>query len=195
ALREVPGARQRLALQWVERDRDAGLAPAAAPAARGITCDCSLAVSDPHTFRPYVTLVPYVPAEFDVRVPAFSDVSDSVIEIPRVDGRRVPPRDLRGWSAVTTSPGRQAERAFGALLDEPIDAVATSLTRVLNLERRAAYLSALEGDRSAVSRWHEFHVYNWPAPPPAILRLVAYDASDFARPASSLRALEHLRPG
>src|SRR5262249_45543197 len=74
-LTEVPGARQRLALQWIERDRDGDLALAAAPVARGITCDCSLAVSDSASFRPYLTVAPYMPAEFDIRVPSFSEGS------------------------------------------------------------------------------------------------------------------------
>src|SRR5262249_13931770 len=141
-LTEVPGARQRLALQWIERDRDGDLAPAAAPVARGITCDCSLAVSDSASFRPYLTVAPYMPAEFDIRVPSFSEGSTAPIEIPRVDGHDIPARDRRGWRAVMNSPEREAERAFAELVDGPIDAAAASLARVLNLGRRAAYLEA-----------------------------------------------------
>src|SRR5204863_6579984 len=98
----------------------------------------------------------------------------------------------RGWSAATTSPEREADRALTDLVNAPVDALAARLRRVLALDRRHAYLRRLETDRGEVARWHEYHVYNWPAPPPAILRLVAYEAADLDRPASALRALEDL---
>src|SRR5262249_39712203 len=136
----------------------------------------------------------YVPADFDVRVPAFAERPDATIQIPRVDGRAVPPRDLRGWTAAITSPEREAERALTALLDGPVAERAAKLQRALDLDRRAAYLRALAGDSGIAARWHEFHVYNWPAPPRAILRLVVYDAADLDRSRSPLRALQDLGP-
>jgi SAM-dependent methyltransferase len=190
----VPAVRGRLAVQWVRRDRADGLAAPAAPVAPGITCDCSLDVDDAEPSRPYVTLGAYVPADFDVRVPAFSDRHDALTQIPRIDGRLIPPRRLRGWSRTTMSPEREADRAFRDLLDRPIDERAARLRTVLDLDRRRAYLQRLETDRGEVARWHEYHVYNWPAPPPAILRLVAYDAADLDRRESALRALQDLRP-
>src|SRR5262249_34520811 len=78
--------------------------------------------------------------------------------------------------------------------DGPVAERAAKLQRALDLDRRAAYLRALDGDSGIVARWHEFHVYNWPAPPRAILRLVVYDAADLDRSRSPLRALQDLGP-
>jgi SAM-dependent methyltransferase len=189
----VPAARGRLVMQWVRRDRADDLAAPVAPLTPGITCDCSLDVEDAAERRPYVTLGAYLPADFDIRVPAFGDRRGDLVQIPRIDGRQIPPRRLRGWSRATMSPEREAERAFRDLVDRPIDELAARLRTVLDLDRRQAYLQRLETDRGEVARWHEYHVYNWPAPLPAILRLVAYNAADLDRRESALRALDNLR--
>ena len=191
-LDRLPAAPGRLVLQWIDRDREEDVAAPVTPVVPGITCDCSLAVADVESRRPYITHGAYAPSPFDVRVPAYSEQPDAMVQMPRMDGRHVPPRDLRGWMATTTSPEREADRALADLVNGPIDALAARLRRVLALDRRHAYLQRLESDRGEVARWHEYHVYNWPAPPHAILRLVAYDAADLERPASALRALEDL---
>jgi SAM-dependent methyltransferase len=153
-------------------------------------CDCSLEIAGDADARAYVGWGAYLPSEFDARVPSFSSRADALVEIARVDGRNIPPRDLRGWTAAVVSPEREADRALADLLDAPIAETAARLRSALDLRRRQAYLQALETDRSQVARWHQFHVYNWPAPPPAILRLVSYDAGDLLRADSGLRALD-----
>jgi SAM-dependent methyltransferase len=136
----------------------------------------------------------YVPIDFDARVPASAPREGALVEIPRVDGRRLPGLDARGWARLTASPERRVDAALSQLVDEPIDRAARQLREALDLRRRHAYLQGLEANRRDVERWHEFHVYNRPAPPRQILRLIVYDASDLFDHQSALRALENVRP-
>jgi len=185
-------AASRLAVQWID-DWDASDVPAAPPALEDdILCDCSLSVDAPGPARAYVQHGAYVPVPFDARVPRSEPEPGGIVEMPRTDGRAVPPLDLRGWTRATVSPERDALRALRGIVDAPIDALHDRLLHALDTARRHEYLVALASDPAAVGRWHEFHVYNWPPPPPSVLRFVVYDAAELLRGNSSLRALEHL---
>src|SRR4029077_10692980 len=133
----------------------AGLAP-------GITCDCSLAVEGAD---PYITDRPYLPLAFDARVPTFAVGGGGLVAVPRFDGGAPPARSSRIWDRVTMSPERTAEQALRRLVNEPVDRAHHRLRAALDLPRRHAYLRELEANRRAVDRWHDYHVYNWPAPP------------------------------
>ena len=104
-------------------------------------------------------------------------------------------RGPRVWDRVTMSPERTAELALRRLVNEPVDRAHRRLRAALDLPRRQAYLRELESNRRAVDRWHEYHVYNWPAPPPAIHRLISYDAAQLTVPGSALHALQDLQAG
>jgi SAM-dependent methyltransferase len=193
ALSCFPSVRDRLKLQWLDRAEES-MPPAPVPIVSGVTCDCSLDVAPHRLMRPYLRDGAYMAIDLDVRVPAFSDRSAALVEIPRVDGRSVTQRHTRGWARVTSSPERDAGRALCSLLDEPIETRMHKLRDALDLPRRRAYLQALETDRRRVERWQEFHVYNWPAPAARIHRFVCYEAAELTRPNSPLRALQDLPP-
>lgn len=186
----------RVRMQWIERpDADAAGAAMTMPTAvvPGIVCDCSLSLDGESAAAPYVRDGSYVPIEFDARVPASTPREGALVELPRTDGRGVSIAPQNRWAWATASAERRVDAALSRLVDAPIDRAARSLFAALDLERRREYLARLEADRSLVSRWHDYHVYNWPAPPRQILRLVAFDAGDLLDSQSTLRAFEHAR--
>lgn len=182
-------ARDRLKMQWLSGGAGG---PASAGLAPGITCDCSL---DVDSADPYITDRPYLPLAFDARVPTFAAGGGGLVAVPRVDGGARPARPSGVWDRVTMSPERSAELALRRLVNEPVDRTHHRLRAALDLPRRQAYLRELEANRRAVDRWHEYHVYNWPAPPAAIHRLISYDAASLTVRGSALRALQDLQPG
>jgi len=189
ALDSVSGAREKLKMQWLSGVTGGPVSTGLAP---GITCDCSL---DVDVADPYIADRPYLPLAFDARVPTFAVGSGGLVAVPRLDGSALPARPPRLWDRATMSPERSAELALRRLVNEPVDRAQHRLRAALDLPRRQAYLRELESNRRAVDRWHEYHVYNWPAPPAAIHRLVSYDAASLAVRNSALRALQDLRPG
>jgi hypothetical protein len=191
-LARVTDGRARLKVQWLDRIAE-GAAPA--PIMAGVTCDCSLDAAAQDGPRPYVTDAPYVPMHFDVRVPSQTVRPGALAEIARIDGAGIPALDERGWKRLTTSPGRASGRAFRRLIDAPVEERCRRLRQALDFTRRRDYLRALELNPREVSRWHHFHVYNWPPPPARILRLVCYGAADLTRRVSALRALQDLELG
>ena len=180
---------RRIVVQWLDRGDDLS---APAPAAGSIRFDCSLAIDSDGSATPYVTHGPYVPLTFDARVSATGTERGALIEIPRIDSRSVHAPVTR-WTSVTTSPERRAEADLTRLLDSPIAQIAARLEIALDLQLRREYLDRLESDRSLVTEWHRFHVYNWPAPPCDVLRLVTYDAGDLLDAGSPLSALTEVR--
>ena len=189
-------AREKLKMQWLS-----GVAggPASAGLAPGITCDCSLDVDGAD---PYITDRPYLPLAFDVRVPTFAVGGGGLVAVPRVDGGRA------SGTALTRLGSRDdVAGADGGAGPPPAARTSRSngcrhrLRAALDLPRRQAYLRELESNRRAVDRWHEYHVYNWPAPPAAIHRLdfvrrCVADGSGFGAaraPGSAARSAGHDR--
>src|SRR4029078_5418732 len=94
----------RLAVQWID-DWDASDVPAAPPALEDdILCACSRWGDARGPAGAYVQHGAYVPVPFDARVPRSEPEPGGIVEMPRTDGRAVPPLELRGWTGATVSP-------------------------------------------------------------------------------------------
>jgi SAM-dependent methyltransferase len=156
----------------------------------GLRADCSLSgdSSQRGDLSPY-TMLPYFCQPFDIRTPMFgAGGGDSLLEVPRTSVADIE-LALPGGDEAQARPVAQSQALLGELFGREEHDLVRQLEVALDETLRADYLERLKSDASLVALWHTFHVYNWPPPPDARLRLLSVDAADLIKRRSKLQAV------
>ncbi|MFQ5653627.1 MAG: hypothetical protein ACE5GW_02715, partial [Planctomycetota bacterium] len=117
--------------------------------------------------RPYSGDGAYHALPFDMRTPRFGPGERFLVEVPALSCGSLGGSVAAGDGLVRLL-APLWRRSFPRIVQRslhPDSALPERLIAALDHKRRGEYLRALEEDRSRVSEWHRYHVYNWrPAP-------------------------------